>query len=91
MYLQERSEVIFHARKFLLFHSNQLWIKRDSETFEVNMGAYDGAEICELVGKFMLSLLSKKYSSNNIGLYRDDGLSVFRKISGQQAQKKQKY
>ena len=71
----------------MLFHSNQLWIKRDSETFEVNMGAYDGAEICELVGKFMLSLLSKKYSSNNIGLYRDDGLSVFRKISGQQAQK----
>ena len=55
------------------------------------MGAYDGAEICELVGKFMLSLLSKKYSSNNIGLYHDDGLSVFRKISGQQAQKKQKY
>ena len=39
----------------------------------------------------MLSLLSKKYSSNNIGLYRDDGLSVFRKISGQQAEKKQKY
>ena len=75
----------------MLFHSNQLWIKRDSETFEVNMGAYDGAEICELVGKFMLSLLSKKYSSNNIGLYRDDGLSVFRKISGQQAQEKQKY
>ena len=43
------------------------------------MGAYDGAEICELVGIFMLSLLSKKYSSNNIVLYRDDGLSVFRK------------
>ena len=43
------------------------------------MGAYDGAEICELVGIFMLSLLSKKYSSNNIVLYRDDGLPVFRK------------
>ena len=34
----------------------------------------------------MLSLLSKKYSSNNVGLYRDDGLSVFRSISGQQAE-----
>ena len=51
------------------------------------MGAYDSAEICELVGIFMLSLLSKKYSSNNIGLYCDDGLSVFRNISGQQAEK----
>ena len=54
------------------------------------MGAYDGAEICELVGIFMLSLLSKKYSSDNIGLYRDDGLSVFKSISWQQAEKHNK-
>ena len=48
------------------------------------MGAYDGTEICELVGKFMSSLLSNRYSSNNIGLHRDQGLSVFRNISRQQ-------
>ena len=35
----------------------------------------------------MLSLLSKKYSSNNVSLYRDDGLSVFKNISGQQAER----
>ena len=52
------------------------------------MGAYDGAEICELVGIFMLSLLSKKFSFNNIGLYRDDELSVFRNISRRQVEKK---
>ena len=46
-----------------------------------------GLKICELVGIFTLSLLSKKYSSNNIGLYRDDELSIFRNISGQQAEK----
>ena len=44
-------------------------------------------KFCEIVGIFMSSLLSKKYSSNNIGLYCDDGLSVFRNISGQQAEK----
>ena len=38
----------------------------------------------------MLSLLSKKYSSNNIRLYCDDGLSVFRNISGQQPEKHKK-
>ena len=38
------------------------------------LGAYDDAEICELVGIFMISLSSKKYSSNNIGLYRYYGL-----------------
>ena len=76
-------EVIFHARKSFLFHSSQPWIKRDSDTFAITMGAYNGAEVCEIVEIFMLSLLSKKYSSNNIGLYRDGGLLVFRSISGQ--------
>ena len=57
-------EVIFHARKSLLFHSNQPWIERDSDTFDITMGAYDGAEICEPVGIVMLSLLRKKHSSN---------------------------
>ena len=83
-------EVIFHARKSLLFRSSQTWIKRDSDTFDVTMGDYDGAEICELVGIFMSLLLSKKYSSNNIGLYRDDGLPVFRNITGQKAEKHKK-
>ena len=87
-------EVIFHARKSLLFHSNQPWIERDSDTFDITMGAYDGAEMgaydCEPVGIIMLSLLRKKHSSNIIGLYRDDGLSVFRNISGQQAEKHKK-
>ena len=54
-------EVIFHALKSLLFHSNQPWIKRHSDTFDVTIRAYDGAEICELVGIFVLSLLSKKF------------------------------
>ena len=83
-------ELIFHTRKSLLFYSNQPWIKTVSDTFEVTMGAYDGAEICKLGGIFMLSLLSKKYSSNNIGLHRDDGLSGFRNVSRQQAEKHKK-
>ena len=53
-------EITFHAGKSLLFYSNQPWIKKDSDTFDVTMGAYDGAEISELAGIFMLSLLSKK-------------------------------
>ena len=40
------------------------------------MGSFDRAETCELVGCFLLSLLTKKYGQN-IGLYRDDGLAAF--------------
>ena len=39
-------------------------------------GQYDGAETCELVGSYLLSQLSVDYS-NDIGLYRDDGLAAF--------------
>ena len=42
--------------------------------FDVTMGAYDGAEVHELVGTFLLDKISEKYYKNSIGLYRDDGL-----------------
>ena len=38
------------------------------------MGSFDGAEICDLVGLFILSQLQEL--GLNIGLYRDDGLAV---------------
>ena len=54
------------------------------------MGSYDGAEICELVGLYILSFLGKVCGIQNVGLYRDDGLACFRKISGPSSDKIQK-
>ena len=54
------------------------------------MGSYDGAEVCEVVGLFMLDIISKKYLKENIGLYRDDGLSVFKNQTGHQNDKVRK-
>ena len=34
-------------------------MKKDG-SFDVTMGAYDGAEVCELVGTFLLDKISKK-------------------------------
>ena len=48
-------------------------IKNQNNHFDVIMGLYNGAEVCELIGMFMLHLISSKYNVNNIGLYRDDG------------------
>ena len=64
----EDKAIIKHARKFLLFNKQQTWIKKESGLFDVTMGAYDGAEVCELVGIFMLHQLSRVYNNNNIGL-----------------------
>ena len=54
------------------------------------MGAYDGAEVCELVGTYMLNLLSKKYNKNDFGLYCDDVLAVLKNKSGPQSEQVKK-
>ena len=54
------------------------------------MGAYNGAEVCELVGLFLLNSLANKFDKKCVGLYRDDGLAVFRNINGHHADKTRK-
>ena len=54
------------------------------------MGAYDGEEACELIGIFMLSLLSKHINKNHIGLYRDDSLAILKNTSGLEVEKLKK-
>ena len=84
-------KIIQHARKSLLYCKGEAWIKKEGDLFDVTMGAYDGAEICELVGLYMLSLISKHYNKADVGLYRDDGLAVFKNVSGPQADRIRKH
>ena len=51
------------------------------------MVAYDGAKVYELVGVFILYQFSHKYNKNNIRLYRDNGLAVFKNISDPKEEK----
>ena len=51
------------------------------------MGAYHGAEICEIVGLFLLNNLANKLEKNSVGLYRDDGLALFKNINDHRADK----
>ena len=71
----------------MLFNNQQTWIKRDSELFDITMGAYDGAVVCELVGNYLLYELSKLYEKKNIALYKDDGVAVFKNKSGPESEK----
>ena len=88
---QRDIEVMFHSRKSLLYNNGIPWVKKEGMGFDVTMGIYDGAEICELIGIFMLSLLGTKYDSKNIGLYRDYGLRIFRNVSGPELEKIKKH
>ena len=79
-------DIIMHARKSLLFNKDSPWSKKDSaETFDVTMGSFDGAEVCELVGLYILSILGNKYNQHQMGLYRDDGLAAFYNTNSQES------
>ena len=79
--------IIHHTRKSLLLNDQHTWIKRDSGLFDVMMGAYNGAEVCDLVGNYLLYKLSKLYKREDIGLHRDDGLVLFKDKSGPELEK----
>ena len=50
-------EIIYHARKLLLFDEKDTWMKKQSGLFDVTMGAYYGAEVCELVGTYVFFIV----------------------------------
>ena len=54
------------------------------------MGCYDGVEVCELVGAYLLNQLKVVIAKENIGLYRDDGLGIFKSTSGPEVERKKK-
>ena len=60
---------------------------KEGGSFDVTIGAYDGAEVFEPIGIYMLYLIGKKYYSKNIRLYRDDGLAAFKNASGPASEK----
>ena len=84
---EEVINTVFHARKSLLFDKTSIWVKKDSSHFDMTMGSCDWAGVCELVGLYLLNLLTNEYGKNNIGWYRDDCLSCFQNISGPDSEK----
>ena len=52
-----------------------------------SVGSYVGAEICELLGLYILQVLGEKWEKDKIGLYRDDGFACFGTINGSQAER----
>ena len=90
---KEEIDIIKQSRKTLLFYKEEPWTKKNSDTdFDVPMGSYDGAELCELVGTFLLSEILKEdlCDKSNMGLYRDDGLLLFRGKSGPEIERTKK-
>ena len=51
------------------------------------MGAFDGAEVCELVGLYILKKIKNIIPPSHVSLYRDDGLAVITDANGPKIEK----
>ena len=90
---KEDQDTITHSCSSFLFNEGSPWSKKNTngDLFDVTMGSYAGAEICELVGLFILDKItsSELFPRSSIGIYRDDGICVI-KGSGPQVDKSRK-
>ena len=83
--------IIMQARKTLLFNDSKPWLEKSgNKDFNVPMGCFDGAEVCELVGSFILTKLCDVLQRENVGSYRDDGLAIVKQISGPELERERK-
>ena len=79
MYLeitQEERNIIMQSKKAFLYMEDKPWVKKGEKNFDVGMGAFDGAETCDLIGLFLLDQITNRIKEIEVGLYRDDGLGV---------------
>ena len=90
----EDLSLIRNACKSVLCEQGALWRRKGVNTtnslFDVAQGSYMGAELCELVGLFLLDGLKDIFGLNRVGLYRDDGLAVLPNSSGFKVEKLKK-
>ena len=87
---ESETRIIYNASQSVLLYNDELWIKKKdskSPAFDITMGGYHGAEVCELVGLFMLNEITAFVPKHTVGLYRDDGLMVIRKQTGFKTEK----
>ena len=84
-FFELKHSIIKLCRKSFLLYGNVAWKKKYADaTFDVTIGSYDAAELCEHIGIYIQSLLTNILSKHNMGLYRDDGLLILRKMNKQQ-------
>ena len=83
-------KIIYNAAQSVLYHDGEVWVKKKNSsnpTFDITMGGYHGAEVCEIVGLYMLHEMTKFIPKDTVGLYRDDGLMITPKQSGYKTEK----
>ena len=64
--------------------------KLGNEDFDVSLGCFDGVEVCEFVGSFILTKLCNVLQREYVGLHRDDGVAIVKQMTGPELERKRK-
>ena len=65
----EDLSIIMQSRKTLLFSEKVPQVKKEiDEDFDVPMGCYNDAEVCDIVGSYILNLLCNILDKDLVGL-----------------------
>ena len=83
---ETQKRILLNARQSLLHFDNSTWVKQNG-IFDVTMGAYDGAQISDLVGLYILHTIKEKIPEIDFALYRDDGIAHHTKMKPQRIDK----
>ena len=82
---------ITNSQKTFLFYDGDPWVKKDTlQHFDFTESSFDGAEVCEPVGLYLLNQLKNIITNGSVGVYRDGGLAVVHKYSGPQTDRSRK-
>ena len=79
---EEEIEIILASRKSVLSESRRSWVKSHVDNFDVSMGAYDSAQVADLVGIYIIDTLGRIVNLEQVGLYRDDGIIYIPESNG---------
>ena len=56
---QDMKDTILQATNSFLCSNGEIWVKKQGGIFDITMGGFHGAEICDLIGLFILSKLKE--------------------------------
>lgn len=74
--------IIKNACKSVLHSKGESWVRNNTKNlFDITMGGFHGAEVCELVGLLLLDRINPLFSGAHVGLYRDDGIAAIPKMT----------
>ena len=60
-------EIILACRKTVIKNNDSSWVKKGLENFDVPMGGYDSSQIADLVGLYILNMLTRIISHQQAG------------------------